>query len=226
MTSIFKFHRALLVFVAVLSSATAGYAYLNPGIAACIVSKKNQVRSAIHDQLVTDSRARIQQTFGSLQSNPLVVFFDEPDTFWPFRPNEYGSTNFIGSKVCVIIGSKGQNIDVLSHELMHAEIAERVGHWRRFTELPVWFDEGLAMQVDYRIAYDLPASESSKADDVKSLRTAGDFFTANDATLTKNYASAKTVVKKWVSDVGSSNVYRQLERVRAGESFDSVIISK
>jgi SpoVK/Ycf46/Vps4 family AAA+-type ATPase len=226
MTSVFIFHRALLVFGAVLGSATAAYAYLNPGIAACIVSKNTQVRSAIHDQLVTDSRARIQQTFGSLKSNPLVVFFDELDTFWPFRPNEYGSTNFIGSKVCVIVGSKGQNIDVLSHELMHAEIADRVGYWRRFTELPVWFDEGLAMQVDYRTAYDLPTSESSEADDVKSLRTAREFFAANDATLTKNYASAKTVVKKWVSDVGSTNVYSQLDRMRAGESFDSVISSK
>lgn len=215
-----------MVFVAVLGSATAAYAYLNPGIAACIVNKNNQVRSAIHDQLVADSRARIQQTFGSIQSNPLVVFFDEPDTFWLFRPNEYGSTNFIGSKVCVIVGSKGQNIDVLSHELMHAEIANRVGYWRRWTQLPVWFDEGLAMQVDYRPAYDLPASESSKADDVKSLRSASDFFAANDAMLTKNYASAKAVVKKWVADVGSSNVYSQLERVRAGESFENMINHK
>jgi SpoVK/Ycf46/Vps4 family AAA+-type ATPase len=226
MTTIFKFHRALLIFFAVLGSGTAAYAYLNPGVAACSVSKNNQVRSAIHDQLVTDSRARIQQTFGSLQSKPLVVFFDEPDTFWPFRPNEYGSTNFIGSKVCVIVGSKGQNIDVLSHELMHAEIADRVGYWRRFTQLPVWFDEGLAMQVDYRPDYNLPESASSKADDVKSLRTASDFFAANDATLTKNYASAKVVVKKWVADIGFANVYSQLDRVRAGESFESMINRK
>lgn len=224
----FKLRRTftLLVFSTVSLFGLAAYAYSNPGVAACVVSDGKQVPSAKQAQQLADARARIQSTFGGLESKPIVLFFDDPNTFWPFKPNEYGSTNFLGSKVCVIVGSKGQNIDVLSHELMHAEIADRVGYWRRFTELPVWFDEGLAMQVDYRTAYDLPSSESSKADDVKSLRTASDFFTANDATLTKNYASAKTVVKKWVSDVGSSNVYSQLDRVRAGESFDSVISSK
>ena len=146
---------------------------MNPGIAACIMSKNNQAHSAVQDQLHADSRARIQQTFGTLQSKPLVVFFNEPDTFWPFKPNEYGSINFIGSRVCVIVGSKGQNIDVIAHELMHAEIADRVGYWRRFTQLPVWFDEGLAMQVDYRAAYTLPVSDSkpTKVDYVKVLRS-------------------------------------------------------
>ena len=201
---------------------------MNPGIAACIMSKNNQVHSAVQDQLHADSRARIQQTFGTLQSKPLVVFINEPDTFWPFKPNEYGSTNFIGSRVCVIVGSKGQNIDVIAHELMHAEIANRVGYWRRFTQLPVWFDEGLAMQVDYRAAYTLPVSDSkpTKVDYVKALRSSSEFFAPSDALLTKNYASAKVVVNEWVAVVGSAAVFNRLERVRAGESFESMLGNK
>jgi hypothetical protein len=224
----FKLRRTftLLAFLTVSVFGLAAYAYSNPGVAACVVSDGKQVPSAMQAQLLSDARARIQSTFGALESKPIVVFFDDPNTFWPFKPNEYGSTNFLGSRVCVIVGAKGQNIDVTAHELMHAEIAHRVGYWLRWTQLPVWFDEGLAMQVDYRPDYNLPESESSKADDVKSLRSANEFFTTNDAMLTKNYASSKVVVKKWVADIGSANVYSQLDRVRAGESFESMMNRK
>jgi hypothetical protein len=224
----FKSHRIsiLLAVLTISGLGLAAYAYSNPGVVTCVVSGSQQTPSALQAQLLSDSRARIQSSFGSLRSKPMVVFFNESNAFWPLKPNEYGSTSFIGSKVCVIVGPKGQNIDVLAHELMHAEIADRVGYWRRWTQLPIWFDEGLAMQVDYRPDYNLSESDSSDADDVKSLRSASEFFAPTDALLTKNYASAKVVVKKWVADVGSSKVYRQLERVRAGESFESMISKK
>lgn len=32
------------------------------------------------------------------------------------------------------------SLDVTSHELMHAELAERLGYWARITRLPTWFD--------------------------------------------------------------------------------------
>jgi putative transposon-encoded protein len=223
-----QFRRTFLAFLTISGLGLAAYAYSNPGVAACVVSDGQQVPSTMQAQLLSDSKARIQQSFGSLQSKPMVVFFNEPNTFWPLKPNEYGSTNFIGSRVCVIVGPKGQNIDVLAHELMHAEIAARVGYWRRFTQLPVWFDEGLAMQVDYRPNYtlSLSESESTKVDYVKSLQSSREFFAPSDELLTKNYASAKVVVNKWVTDLGNSAVFSRLELIRAGESFESMINHK
>jgi hypothetical protein len=224
----FQRRHTLLTLFTVFGLGLALYAYANPGVAACGISNSNQVHSAIQNQLLAESRARIQHTFGALESKPMVVFFDDPNAFWPFKPNEYGSTNFLGNRVCVIVGAKGQNIDVIAHELMHAEIAHRVGYWRRLTELPVWFDEGLAMQVDHRSAYSLSASDSdrSKVDDVKSLQSSRDFFASSDALLTKNYALAKVAVNEWVAVVGSASVFSRLERVRAGESFESAMIKK
>ena len=226
----FKLRRTftLLAFLTVSVFGLAAYAYSNPGVAACVVNDGKQVPSAMQAQLLSDARARIQTTFGALESKPIVVFFDDPNTFWPFKPNEYGSTNFLGSRVCVIVGAKGQNIDVTAHELMHAEIAHRVGYWRRFTQLPVWFDEGLAMQVDDRPIYtlSLSESESTTVDYVKSQQTSREFFLSSDELLTKNYASAKVVVNKWIKDLGNSAVFSRLELIRAGESFESMINHK
>ena len=120
-----------------------------------------------------------------------------------------------------MVGPKGQNADVVAHELMHAEIADRVGYWGRFTQLPVWFDEGLAMQVDFRPRYVLRDKARAKTEYVKTLSSASEFFVQDDDLLTKNYASAKAEVALWVADVGNTSVYSRLERIRAGERFDA-----
>ncbi len=198
------------------------YVYANPGVAACAITDSNQEHSAVYEQLLMESSTRIKNTFGTLQSKPIVVFFNNRKMFWPLTLNEYGSTQFIGPKVCVMIGPKGQNLDVVAHELMHAEIADRVGYWGRLTQLPVWFDEGLAMQVDFRPRYVIRDVSGAEAEYVKTLLSAGEFFVQNDDLLTQNYAVAKAEVARWVEDVGGASVYSRLERIRAGESFHAI----
>lgn len=210
----------------VIALGLALYAYANPGVAACVITDSDQKYPAIFEQLLSESRIRIQNTFGTPQSKPIVVFFNDPNTFWPLKLNEYGSTQFIGSKVCVMVGPKGQNPDVVAHELMHAEIANRVGYWHRFTQLPIWFDEGLAMQVDFRPRYDFHNGAGGKSTNVKTLWSAREFFVPDGDLLTKNYASAKAEVALWVAAVGNKSVYSQLERIRNGETFDAVINGK
>ena len=46
------------------------------------------------------------------------------------------------------------SIDVTAHELVHAELAQRLGFWTRTVKLPVWFDEGIAVQLDRRADFD------------------------------------------------------------------------
>lgn len=204
----------------------AVYIFRNPGIAVCAVSSSDQTYKADFIELISMAKIRIQRTFGIPQSTPIVIFLNDRADYWPLKLNEYGSTQFIGKKVCVFVGPKGQNIDVVAHELMHAEIAYRVGYWHRLTELPAWFDEGLAMQVDYRSRYDLSNGTNTDSESVKKLWYARDFFIDNDEQLTKNYASAKYQVARWVTYVGNKSVYSQLERIKNQESFDAVFSLK
>lgn len=155
-----------------------------------------------------------------MKSKPTVVFFNERDYFWPLTLNEYGSTSFLGYKTCVMIGPKGQNIDVTAHELMHAEIEHRVGYWRGWIELPIWFNEGLAMQVDRRERYNLP--KGTKTSYVKQLNSVSDFSVSDDKLLTDHYASAKSEVAQWISKVGTGLLYDHLNSIKEGRSFESV----
>ncbi|MDZ7923630.1 MAG: hypothetical protein U5M23_06135 [Marinagarivorans sp.] len=81
-------------------------------------------------------------------------------------------------ELCIIIGPQGQNVDVIAHEWLHAEIQHRVGFFRFLKEIPVWFDEGAALTLDYREPFlpeniDLPVEDVTA---VKKLKSGKSFF--------------------------------------------------
>lgn len=225
-----------VTFAVTLASATA-FAFALPGPTACLLvgvaelhklsdgsltDSESEVDQQRYVQLTRDARVRIESTFGSIESKPILVFFSRPDGFGPFTLNAYGSTQFIGSRACVMVGPKGQSVDVVSHELMHAEIHHRVGNLKRFLQLPTWFDEGVAMQVDYRNRYSLSSQDAQNADYVRGLTTFSSFFKGDEQVVVRNYASAKQVVASWLSRVGNTSLYSRFQRMRNGESFADI----
>jgi hypothetical protein len=173
--------------------------------------------------LLSGARARIEKTYGTPRAQPTIVFFQDSQKFWPLKLNSHGSTNFLGSRACVMVGPKGRNIDVIAHELMHAELFDRVGAWRKFTQIPAWFDEGIAMQVDFRSRYELPPGELANTTYVRRLESTNQFFNQSGQQLVKNYASAKAEVAVWLADVGAQSVYQRFEQIREGEMFSAAV---
>ena len=234
----FPFKQKLLVSIGATAALVATIAFALPGSTSCalvglaglnalgdgvVTDSKSAADHRRYIQLVHDARARIEATFGMPESKSIVVIFNRSDGLGPFKLNEYGSTQMVGSRACVMVGPKGQNIDVVAHELMHAELHYRVGPMQHFLQVPAWFDEGIAMQVDYRNRYLLSPQEAVNSDYVRALATASSFFSANDEALTRNYASAKAVVASWVMRVEPTTLYPRLLRLKSGESFAEVV---
>ena len=218
----------------------AGYA--SPGETACALAKfagmetlpdgtlveqgSSVAERAAFIELQSQARERIKETFGAPRAQPLVVVFRDSRTFWPLKLNTYASAAFIGSRVCVLIGPQGQNVDVVAHEFMHAELARRVGHWHRNFDVPAWFDEGVAMQVDLRARYNW-SNQQGKSNDsgyVRQFNSQRQFNDADDKQLTRNYAAAKAEVAQWLTTIDRGELYRRLERIRIGEDFDAILV--
>jgi hypothetical protein len=176
-------------------------------------------------ELRSQARIRIAQTFGAPRAQPQMVFFTRPDTFWPFKPNQFGSAPAIGNYACVLIGPKGRSVDVIAHELMHQELFARIGWQRSLTEVPIWFNEGIAMQLDYRPQYNLVENraETPDTEGVRALQSVRQFNHGGALEVRQHYAFAKLEVKKWLAKSGRDGLYQRFERIRAGESFDAVI---
>ena len=95
--------RSLLIAAFTLAVASAStFAFALPGPTACLPRPApGPARSPdqqAYVQLARDARARIEGTFGAVESKPILVFFSQPEGFGPFRLNAYGSIQFIGRK--------------------------------------------------------------------------------------------------------------------------------
>ncbi|MES2355439.1 MAG: hypothetical protein V4568_13775 [Pseudomonadota bacterium] len=232
---------ALAVAIGLGATTLLYAAYASPSDVACLFVKSVALESlpdgtlvepnsteserALFLELQSQARARIEKTFGAPRARPIVAFLRGSQIFWPLKVNNYGSSGSIGNCTCVIIGPQGQHVDVVAHELMHQELHERVSALRMFTEVPVWFDEGVAMQVDFRPQYTLPkdVEREINTDEVRKLKSVSQFNHGNDEELTAHYAFAKTEVAQWLDKVGRHNLYNHFERIRSGERFDVVV---
>ncbi len=243
-----SFKQKILIGVAVafgLGTTTLLYAaYTVPSDLACLFVKSaaleelpdgtrvdpgiSDAERATFPELQLQAKVRIEKTFGAPRALPIVVFFRDSKIFWPLKMNSYGSAGSAINHHCVFMGPQGLNVDVVAHELMHQELQARVGSWRMFTEVPVWFNEGVAMQVDLRPQYSLAPRESNASDigKVRALKSVSQFNQGNNTQLTQHYAFAKAEVAQWLSDVGQQELYPRLERIRAGEHFDAVVERK
>jgi len=209
----------ILIIIAAFIAATLLAAYSFPVHAACVFAD-GKGHSDAQIELLKKASDRIESKFGSLRAEPIVYFFDQEDEYLMRQLNQYGSTLHLAYRSCLAIGPFGQNVDVVAHELMHAELRERTGFWNRTTKIPSWFDEGLAMQVDYRDQYKL--DQHVKTAYVRELKTGRKFNQANSGNLTLTYGAVKSEVQAWPQMNSPKEVFALLEKVRQGSSFDSI----
>lgn len=237
-----KFLRARCLVAALAAlpcAAIAAFILLFPGAAACSVVRFGPFEPLAGDVLVQAgipaaerpalialhgaASARITAAFGAPRAHPAVIFLKDSEAFALSALGDTGSTHFSPAHACTVIGVKGRNVDVIAHELMHAELFARVGFMRRRTAIPVWFDEGVAMQVDSRSAYTLHAHDRDSAAAVRGLVTHDQFFGVRSEQLTRNYSAAKVEVARWLDGEGPGRLYRTLERIRGGASLEAAM---
>ncbi|MEX0299235.1 MAG: hypothetical protein AB3N28_09205, partial [Kordiimonas sp.] len=168
------------------------------------------------------ARDRNNNTFGDTIAQPTILITSDAQIAVTYGANETGTIHKTIYGQCIIVGPKGHSVDVMAHELLHAELATRIGVWATFFELPIWFDEGLALMVDYRSEYeadliDLPHDAIER---VKKLTSAQQFY-GQENTL-ENYQAAKLAVAEIFETIDETSLYERLERIKQGESFESV----
>lgn len=150
--------------------------------------------------LTSQAQDRVVNLFGSRHSDPVLRCVKEPLLGLDVS---YGRTNFAPLlPAIVLIGPNGENVDVLAHEWAHAEISDRIGFLQRNLHLPVWIDEGLAMQVDRRTAYSLAALGDYQAQpnltvpSPEAISDSGFFVPATQGKL--HYSLSRCAVGRWL----------------------------
>ena len=130
--------------VLVLVVLLANYSWVH---AALVISDQHDCAEV----LVQQAKQRLAGLYQEVKSTPQLVCLDQPQLG---LGHVIGTAHFApGLPTIIVVNGDGQNVDVLAHEWAHAEFAHRVGVISRTYRVPAWFDEGLAMQVDWRDSY-------------------------------------------------------------------------
>lgn len=170
---------------------------------------------------VESASARIESTYGSPTSEPRILVASSAEMAASWGANETASMHRMPWRSCIVIGPEGKNVDVIAHELLHAEIQHRVGFWRLLREIPIWFDEGAALTLDYREPF-LPQNirlTDVQVQAVQDLASARAFFSGD---IRANYQAARMAVEPLIEN---DRFFDDLHRVRAGESFEAVFLA-
>jgi hypothetical protein len=156
-------------------------------------------------------KSRVNNTFGNMISNPKVVIVANDSEASAFGSNAYGKALLTPLGQCIVFGPKGQNIDVIAHEYTHAEVHHRVGWLNHLLNVPIWFNEGIALLVDFRKPYLLENIYLSK-EQVNSVKMNGFDFSMS------SYKASRVLV----DSVDKSNLYRNLDKLKQGQDINSV----
>lgn len=154
------------------------------------------VSSEACDQgLMAQAEARVESFFQGYRSKPLVRCTRKSALGLSVQTASARFAPLLPT--LIVIGPEGQNVDVIAHEIAHAEIRARVGLVVRELRLPTWFDEGLAMQVDRREPFvsmaALDLSRGTAVPPLAGLQTGKRFFVAGYQG-TVHYTLARCVI--------------------------------
>ena len=175
------------------------------------------------ETLLEEAIARVDKFWGGRVSNPKIIFCDDAEDYSKFgSPFPTPAVAILHFKPYVVVSAEGIDVDILAHELSHAELAARIGILNNTFNMPIWFHEGVAMQVDYRDYYSLDtlASKTNRFQnlpDVKSMRTYDRFGAGTREQVMLNYMTAKYEIHKWHTPVKLNAL---IEGLNEGEDFE------
>ena len=192
-------------------------------------------------EIVSEARGRVAELFGGeLLSDPVIIISDDPSTY-RITGDRHTYTGALFGRVLsyIALSHRYIGVDVMAHELTHAELHYRLlsGKMFRFSVdryVPIWFDEGLASVPDHRRIFDretwdVRTDNGTNIDiDVTALTRADfrgthvndPFF--NALIIREFFLFSRHEVLSWLEANGTEGLLRLIDGVRAGEDFCAV----
>ncbi len=198
--------------------------------------QENQLR-----QHVLTARNRIAWFWGARRGEATLIYCPNQHDYEQYCDGGEGAGCSLGlpwGDSYLILGPDGNNADVIAHELCHDELFARLGWWRVKRQIPQWFNEGLALMVDYRFSkpalWNTPRRTGKRTPEeaqaapfptrrmmkLSELETTRDFFGGDYMHTMLAYQTAASEVAHWLSVVGRAGIPALTDAVATGKNFN------
>jgi hypothetical protein len=189
---------------------------------------------------------RIRRFWGDQQGRAVIIYCPTQEQYARYCSGGEGAGCSLGmpwGDSFLVLGPEGNSPDVMAHELCHDELFARLGWLTIKRQVPQWFNEGLALMVDYRFtnaggnardrflvydaewkyrAYGPQGLSPQMVPNLPSLESTRDFFYGDYSRVMLAYLTAGREVSRWLATVGSSALSRLITDLSAGNDFADV----
>ncbi len=190
------------------------------------VNKGNPVNRDDIAALMDEAIARDTDFFGSLvclDRTVIIICDDEKLIAKLGGDHDTQTVPILINKSYISVSTEYLTVDILAHELTHAELHGRLSY-KALRHIPAWFDEGIAVQNDYREQYGAEAW-AEQTDNGKNIISHEDmdarseFYAGTKEDRIFRYLNAKHDVAEWLETHGLQGLLELIDRLNGGEDF-------
>jgi len=192
-----------------------GYIYFNPS------TPSNKIDSL--KLLINQASIRIDSIWGEKTSSPKFIYCNNGKDFENYCTNPSApAVTYTKLGSVIVLSSNALDLDIIAHEISHAEFYERIGFNKFNNEIPSWFKHGLAMQSDYRNYYSedtlkVKSNNFKDLPDIRSFKSDGQFYAGSLQQVMLNYMTAKHEVKNWYT---KDKLVKLIKNINSGKTFE------
>ena len=177
-------------------------------------------------ELIDSAKERVKEFFGDLcclDETVITICDDEHLLSNLGGDHDTKITYFPVEKHYISVSDEYLSIDILAHELTHAELHTRLSVSAQ-KKTPTWFDEGIALQNDYREQYGFEAwfeqtDNGSHTVALDDMDEASEFYAGTAADRRFRYLNAKHEVDGWMETHKRQGLLELIDKMNNGEAF-------
>ena len=176
--------------------------------------------------LIDSAKERAKEFFGDLCClEDTVIIICDDDLLLSKLGGDHDTRTiyFPAKKHYISVSDEYCNIDILAHELTHAELHTRLSVSAQ-KKIPTWFDEGIALQNDYREQYSFETwleqtDNGSHTVALEDMDEASEFYAGTVEDRRFRYLNAKHEVSKWLKTHKRQGLMELIDKLNNGEAF-------
>ena len=180
-------------------------------------------------EMIEQAKDRVRTFFGGMffQGETILIICDD-EKLTRKLGEDHGTVivSFPAEAHYICISDEYLELDILAHEITHAELRSRLSG-KAQNAIPTWFDEGLALQNDYRERYSeaqwiIQTDNGKNTVALEDMDTPAEFYAGEAEDRRFRYLNAKHELDVWMSANGQHGLLDLLDKLNSGADFNTV----
>ena len=179
-------------------------------------------------EMIEQAKDRVRTFFGDLHFQDETTFIICDDGKLTRKLGEDHGTVIVSFPVeayYVCISDEYLELDILAHEITHAELRARLTA-KAQGKIPTWFDEGLALQNDYRERYSetqwiAQTDNGNNTVALEDMDTPAEFYAGEAEDRRFRYLNAKHELGIWMAAHGQQGLLELIKKLNDGSDFNT-----